>query len=565
MRHIFFKSLALAAMIAGFSSCADELNISSIDPQSAPAVEDEMQLLAKCYSTLGLTGQSGPAGKGDLSLDEGESGFYRTTFNCQELMTDEVLWAWQTDAGIPALTAMSWDASTTRVQWVYTRLGYDITLFNEYLATTSSEEYKPEVRFLRALHYWYYLDLFGCAPFKVDNDLNTAPEYKGGADLYAWLDQELTELESLMKPIGTFNNASGFGRADQGAAYLLHARLCLNAKVYTNGKTEAWSKALEKAEKVITSNAYELCKTEKNGYSGYQQVFMADNDENPAAMKEIVFPIRQDGDKTQTYSGAGYLVSSMRVGGMPMMGTTNGWGCNFSRSALLDKFFNNDYTKCPLAPEISTPSMTESEVMAYDEANGCDTKSVVKAANDLRALFYTGCGGSTDENNKRKLHTDKITAFNNGAAIVKWLNVRTDGKAVHGTEFPDVDIPLFRFAEAYMIKAECLFRLGQPVEALNIINGNIRSRAHADNLPSLDERTLCDEWCREFYVEGRRRSDLRRFGYFTSAEYLWDWKGGVEAGTSRDSKFNLYPIPLTDLQNNANLQGHQNPGFDDVK
>ena len=33
-----------------------------------------MELLAKIYSTLGLTGQKGPAGSGDISSDEGESG-----------------------------------------------------------------------------------------------------------------------------------------------------------------------------------------------------------------------------------------------------------------------------------------------------------------------------------------------------------------------------------------------------------------------------------------------------------------------------------------------------------
>ena len=78
----------------GFVSCADELNIKSIDPQSNPTYTVE-GLLAKQYATLGLTGQKGPAGSADLSCDEGESGFIRTIFNLQELMTDETAWAYQ--------------------------------------------------------------------------------------------------------------------------------------------------------------------------------------------------------------------------------------------------------------------------------------------------------------------------------------------------------------------------------------------------------------------------------------------------------------------------------------
>ena len=70
---------------------------------------------------------------------------------------------------------------------------------------------------------------------------------------------------------------------------------------------------------------------------------------------------------------------------------------------------------------------------------------------------------------------------------------------------------------------------------------------------------ICDEWCREFYMEGRRRSDLVRFGYFTGGDYLWDWKGGAENGTSVDPHFNVYPIPDDQVRQNGNLS--QNDGY----
>ena len=105
MRHIFAKTAVAGLLVLGMTSCANDLNISSVDPQTSTSYED-MQLLAKVYGTLGMTGQKGPAGSGDISSDEGESGFYRTTFNLETLPTDECNWAWQTDTDIPQITGI---------------------------------------------------------------------------------------------------------------------------------------------------------------------------------------------------------------------------------------------------------------------------------------------------------------------------------------------------------------------------------------------------------------------------------------------------------------------------
>ena len=78
-------------------------------------------------------------------------------------------------------------------------------------------------------------------------------------------------------------------------------------------------------------------------------------------------------------------------------------------------------------------------------------------------------------------------------------------------------------------------------------------------MTKLDERDIIDEWCREFYMEGRRRSDLVRFNLFTTSRYLWDFKGGIANGTGVDSKYNVYPIPDNDIAGNPNMK--QNPGY----
>ena len=73
----------------------------------------------------------------------------------------------------------------------------------------------------------------------------------------------------------------------------------------------------------------------------------------------------------------------------------------------------------------------------------------------------------------------------------------------------------------------------------------IQKRANRKEISgAVDEQTLIDEWCREFYVEGRRRSDLIRFGLFSGSKYLWDFKGGVAGGIGIESKFNVYSYSL---------------------
>lgn len=160
------SAVLLTATAITAPSCINDLDISSIDPQSSSSF-DQQGTFVKQYALLGLTGQKGLAGTPDLDgQDEGESGFYRTVFNCNELPTDECVWVWQDNVDIPQFTSIAWNSSSQRTEWAYVRLGYNITQMNFFLdqiADKTDEEslrQRAEVRFLRALHYWYFLDLF---------------------------------------------------------------------------------------------------------------------------------------------------------------------------------------------------------------------------------------------------------------------------------------------------------------------------------------------------------------------------------------------------------------------
>lgn len=555
MKTTYFKPILSAALVVaatlGNVSCINDLDISSIDPQSSSSF-DQAGAFVKQYAMLGLTGQKGLAGSPDLDgQDEGESGFYRTVFNCNELSTDECIWVWQDNVDIPQFTGLSWNSSSQRTEWVYVRLGYDITQFNFFLDQTEgltdaeSLRQRAEVRFLRALHYWYFIDLFGKAPFK-EHFSNDLPVEKGGKELYDYIQTELAEAEADMYEPGE----APFGRADKAANWLLRARLYLNAEVYTG--TADYQNAKTYADKVINSGAYQLC-------NDYRLMFMADNDENEEAMKEIILPIRQDGMKTRNYGGSTYLVCGARTGGMPYMGTTNGWSCVIARNSLVYKFFPNK--DVPMIPEdVEVPAQADlpndAAIDAWDAQYGVRTVDIVEAAGDDRAMFYSGAGGG-----KRTMDPSAINSFQSGLSIVKWQNIRSDGESTSHTEYPDTDIPLFRLAEAYLTRAEANFRLNDTNAALQDIL-TLRSHRGCTTQPQasdIDEMYILDEWAREFYLEGRRRSDLVRFDCFTTDKYLWDWKGGVKEGKSVSDIYNVFPIPETDINNNPNMS--QNEGY----
>ena len=105
---------------------------------------------------------------------------------------------------------------------------------------------RAEARFLRALYYYYYMDLFGKAPFK-EHFSEELPVEKNRADLFAYIESELDAIENDMYEPGK----APYGRADRAANWLLRARMNLNAEVYTG--TAQWGEAAEYATKVIGS------------------------------------------------------------------------------------------------------------------------------------------------------------------------------------------------------------------------------------------------------------------------------------------------------------------------
>jgi hypothetical protein len=174
---------------------------------------------------------------------------------------------------------------------------------------------------------------------------------------------------------------------------------------------------------------------------------------------------------------------------------------------------------------------------------------------DSRWMFYT---------TGQQIDITSMSTFTQGYANPKYKNKTKDG--LNGsnnatTAHVDVDFPMFRLADVYLMYAEAKFRSGDQGTALTYMN-YIRERAYGDpthNYTALTLNDFLDERARELNWECTRRTDLIRFGLFTSNTYVWPFKGGDAAGIGVEDKYNLYPLPTSDVVLNPNLQ--QNPGF----
>ena len=177
---------------------------------------------------------------------------------------------------------------------------------------------------------------------------------------------------------------------------------------------------------------------------------------------------------------------------------------------------------------------------------------------DRRGMFYT---------DGQNLEIEDIPSFTDGYAVTKFKNIDSNGnQGVDSSgNFVDTDLALIRLAEIYLNHAEAILRGGGG--DLNLATANInelieRGYGNSDHNITSSELTLdfiLNERSRELYWEGQRRTDLVRYGYFTTGNYLWPFKANQPGGTSTDAFRNVFPIPSSSISANPNL--NQNDGY----
>ncbi|MDP3665117.1 MAG: RagB/SusD family nutrient uptake outer membrane protein [Sediminibacterium sp.] len=533
------KWMFAIVVVATATSCAKKLDLfpqNDLTPATTYSnAAGYKSVLAKVYGGLSITGNQGPAGQPDIAggLDEGSQvAFIRMFFNTQELPTDEAVVSWN-DQTIHDFHDLKWTSGDPFLKGIYARPIYNITLGNEYLRESTDEKLasrgitgadaaeikkaRAEVRFLRAFNYWVMMDLFGKSTFITEANLvgTDLPKQITRAALFTYIETELKAIDADLAPAKTIE----YGRVDQSAAWSLLARLYLNAGIYTG--TARYTDAITYAKKVIGVSGYSL-------QTGYGKLFMADNDKYK---NEIIWAINCDGLQTQAYGNTTFFVHAAAGDDAAEYGVGGGWYGYRATSALGNLF-----------PKTGTGD--------------------IDTAKDKRGLsFYT----SKFKGTAAQSAIGDVGDFNTGLHVKKYVNIKSDGGAVSDITktFSDVDFPVFRLAEMYLIYAEAVLRSGTGGDlttALQYIN-LIRARAGATAAISseLNLQFVLDERGRELYWEGHRRTDLVRYGLLTSATYLWPWKGGVASGTAVDARYNLFPIPAANRTANPNLE--QNAGY----
>lgn len=518
------------------ASCTDDLDqtpvveTTSQDVYSQPA--NYRRVLAKIYASYVLAGQGQGGDNGDLTTINGQD-FSRGYFNLQEAATDEVANTWLSGNNLGDLTYISWSPKDAWVSDTYYWLYFNIALCNEFLRHCGDGEigkfaadqqaelraYRSEARFMRAMSYWMVLDLYRQGPMVDENTPVTGftPEAYDGTRLFDFVESELTAL-TASSSADALPETNEYGRAARPAAFALLARLCLNHAVYRQAEdTKYYTECIEACQAVIGNPSLYL-------EPEYASLFNADNHKRT---NEILFALVCDATTSVTWGGGTYLVCGSCGNSSSQdpakYGLSNGWGMFRARGEIVDKFGD------------------------------------IAATADSRALFYT--------DGQSQWFTGAIDNQAEGYFFEKFSNLTDAGEAASNSASVgcSTDYPMLRLADVYLMAAEATLRGGAGLsraDALDLVN-SVRLRAYrqdpagkiADSELTLD--FILDERARELYLESVRRTDLVRFGRFTTADYLWQWKGGVLGGRAVDSRYNVYPIPDTDLTANPNLSNPQ--------
>lgn len=528
----YIKIVALVTFLSVLStSCTDDLDITPRDDQttlSSDLFEDEgayRQVLAGVYGNFSLTGTDG-AGSSNLDgIDAGTSQYGRVLLYMQTFAADQLIWSYENDPGIREIQRNIWTAQNPLLLGLFERIMASVSFANNFLRETTDAnldarnvsagtraeiaEYRTEAKLIRALAYYHLMDLFGKAPLVTEETpINSLPAQAERAELFSFIESEILAIENDL--VAARQNE--YGRMDQGVAWMILAKMYLNAEVY------------------IGENRYADCITQSNkiigaGYSladNYLHNFMADNDANSAS-NEIIFAFISDGLNTQNFGPTTVMcngsVGSLERNGESIGVTADGWGGairlrrNFVQ--LFDgSVFNND------------------------------TRNTILSAG-------------------RDINITEISDRDQGYIFTKYSNLDSNGVPGNDETFVNTDFPLFRLADVYLMYAEATIRGGggSMAQAVDYVNA-LRTRANNPQMLTEGDLTLdfiLDERSRELHVEAHRRQDLIRFGRFTGGNYNWVWKGNGSNGIAIPSNFNVYPIPTSSLAANPNLT--QNPGY----
>lgn len=389
-----------------------------------------------------------------------------------------------------------------------------------------------EVKVMRAFHYMKIMDMWGNVPIitKVGEPVN--PPTNSRTEVFNFVKSELESNVELLQPL----SQELVGRVSKAAGYAMLSELYLNAEKWTG--TPMWDETIAVSDKVINGEGGSL-----NGPMKLDPNILGPFNNTNHLSSENLFQFafsRKGGFEfnwSGFYFGYGNMSRALDV-------TYNGWNAFVVIPSAFDAYKENDRRKQDwflFGPQYEYG--TKKPIIATEEYSGDPLVYVNSIRRNSEGA--TGEGGMTkgEENSGARFNK-----YQSGTAedVSYWEN----------------DYIIYRLTEIYFNKAEALMRKNGGVatqEAVNLINASkLRAFSEADwateayTTSSLTMDELLAERGREFVFEGKRRTDLIRFGEFISGSW-WDHE------PTGDATKEIFPIPYIQVATNPNLV--QNPGY----
>ncbi|MBU2949916.1 RagB/SusD family nutrient uptake outer membrane protein [Tamlana agarivorans] len=380
---------------------------------------------------------------------------------------------------------------------------------------SNKERALAEAKFMRAWCYFELTTMFGEVPLRLtipevaeDFGLAKSPQ----SEIYAQIEADLTDAIASLPEKG----ASDSFRASKGTAQALMGKVLVFQEKYPE--------SLPYFQSVISNPSHDL---EPNP----EDVWSINNEFGIESLFEMGFVSTSERDWGNIAWG-GRTESNLHIqlmgprgdGIFDLTGTglINGWGFNLPTAKLADAFNQAGDTK-----RKSATLMTEAELIA--------------------------AGGSVDQS----AATGGSIWDYEGSIRIKYATKSEDTSADGIKELNySTNFRLFRYAEVLLLAAEAYNKSGQDAAARMELN-KVRNRAGlADISTSLSGQNLFQAIVKEKYLElafeGQRFWDLVR----------WDLAATELAGTGYSSMNDLFPIPITEIDKNSELdEGDQNPGY----
>ena len=532
-------ALPLLAISLSFTSCLDETPKDQI-PESEiydSANSLYVNAVASLYNYIG-------------AHDEGEGlqGTCRGIYDYNTLTTDEAIIPirggnWY-DGGLwKNMYDHTWTATDTDLYNVWKYLYKVIVLSTKSLETIDQhksllndkqrDEYKAEVRAVRAMFYYYAMDMFGRIPVLESSAQKTADiRQSNRSDVFKYIVKELQTVAPLLPNEHSNLQGNYYGRVTRPVAWFLLAKLALNAEVYTD---DNWTDSYRTDGKTIMfdvdgtqKNAWLTCIHYCNliasaGYSlesDYTKNFAVHNENS----NENIFTIPLD--KMLYLNEFHYLFRSRHYahGGAYGGASENGTCATLHTMAVYG--YNTSSPDARLDMNFYTGKVeVDGNYVTLDDGKPLVYMPLAVEQN-LTASKYIETAGAR----MKKYEVDR-TAYSDG-------------------RMPDNDIVLYRYADVMLMKAEAKVRNGESgYEELNAV----RNRVGMPSLPATLDNIL-NERLLELVWEGWRRQDMIRFG-------IYNKQYDIHTPSEADKKgyTTVFPIPGKARELNPNLE--QNPGY----